>query len=214
MDTAQRRDLRKFVRGLRDRLGDNADPETAFAQVLSHCLNARDPLALGLAYQFWTHADKQRVLVRLRTEPGAKVEGSDIIAVTSLATEPYMARFLLRHGLEALWQRERSIRAIESITLLDPACGTGALLLPAFDWFFDQYQTARPDADPATICAAIFANNLFGLDIDERAVAVARAALVLRALEKTPEFVGVPENVVALAHELGSLIRVPPLASG
>src|ERR1017187_2987778 len=59
--------------------------------------------ALGWAYQFWNTEEKDRVFERVRTQKGAKIEGSDLIPATQLYTEPYMVKFLVQNSLGALW---------------------------------------------------------------------------------------------------------------
>jgi type II restriction/modification system DNA methylase subunit YeeA len=63
---------------------------------------------------------------------------------------------------------------VENITFLDPACGSGHFLLEAFDLFYQMYEAEGKYTDPATICKKILARNLYGIDIDERAVQIAR----------------------------------------
>lgn len=85
------------------------------------------------------------------------------------------------------------LRPIKEITLLDPACGTMHFGLVAFDLFAAMYQEELDRAgepgwpetpsvsDPAEIPAAILEHNLFGIDIDLRAVQLSALALYLKA---------------------------------
>ncbi len=89
-------------------------------------------------------------------------------------------------------------RLAREITFMDPACGTMHFGLVAFDLFAAMYQEEIARAGepgwPATpsvasqqeIPAAIIANNLFGVDIDLRAVQLAALALYLRAKRLGP----------------------------
>jgi hypothetical protein len=76
---------------------------------------------------------------------------------------------------------------LRAFAILDPACGEGALLLAAFDEMAPRYEEAarRLRALGAAVeidaAAEAIAHNLFGVDIDRRAVARARRALALRA---------------------------------
>jgi hypothetical protein len=86
-------------------------------------------------------------------------------------------------------------RPVRSITLFEPACGTMHFGLVAFDLFAEMYceeleragQPGWPDqpsvASEAGIPAAIIANNLFGIDIDLRAVQLSALTLYLKAKE-------------------------------
>ena len=85
------------------------------------------------------------------------------------------------------------LRPVREITLLDPACGTMHFGLVAFDLFAAMYREEierasqpgwpeRPSvADVADIPAAIVEHNLFGIDIDLRAVQLSALTLLLKA---------------------------------
>jgi len=67
----------------------------------------------------------------------------------------------------------------ESLTLLDPACGSGHILVEAYDLLRDVYLERgyrRRD-----IPRLILEKNLYGLDIDDRAAQLAGFALMMRA---------------------------------
>ncbi|MCY2987294.1 MAG: Eco57I restriction-modification methylase domain-containing protein, partial [Planctomycetota bacterium] len=96
-------------------------------------------------------------------------------------------------------------RKVEELTFLDPACGSGHFLLEAFDLFYDMYQeedhlcALAPLREPSEICRSILERNLFGIDIDARAVQIAEAALWMKAAERVfpNEFSGTQTNLVA-----------------
>ncbi len=185
------------------------------------------PDALGWAYQYWNTEEKDRVFEKVRTQKGAKIEGADIIPATQLYTEPYMVKFLVQNSLGALWMEmhpdsklyeqwkyyvKEADRApvekkpVREITFLDPACGSGHFLLEAFDLFYSMYEedaesgwgdNQSPFKTSKEICKSILCNNLFGIDIDERAVQIAEAALWMKAAEKAFDFKGVEINLVA-----------------
>ncbi len=85
------------------------------------------------------------------------------------------------------------LRQAKEITLLDPACGTMHFGLVAFDLFAEMYREelahagqpgwpARASVAAAEeIPAAIIQNNLFGIDIDLRAVQLAALTLYFKA---------------------------------
>lgn len=91
------------------------------------------------------------------------------------------------------------VRPVAGITLLDPACGTMHFGLVAFDLFAAMYQEELDRAgqpgwpespsvsDPADIAAAIIEHNLFGIDIDLRAVQLSALALYLKAKTLNPK---------------------------
>lgn len=67
----------------------------------------------------------------------------------------------------------------ESITVLDPACGSGHILVEAYDVLKAIYlERGHRERD---IPRKILQNNLFGLDIDDRAAQLAGFALLMKA---------------------------------
>jgi len=70
----------------------------------------------------------------------------------------------------------------EEITVLDPAMGSGHILVYAFDVLYDIYISAGyPEQD---IPQLILEKNLYGLDIDDRAAQLATFALLMKARSK------------------------------
>jgi len=162
------------------------------------------PDAFGWAYQYWNAEEKDRVFEMVRTKKGAKIEGSDIIPATQLYTEPYMVKFLVQNSLGATWMMmhpESKLSAsweyyvkdadrtpnekkpVAEITFLDPACGSGHFLIEAFDLLYAMYEEEGQLKGSAAICQSILNNNLFGIDIDERAVQITKAVLWMKAAE-------------------------------
>ena len=163
------------------------------------------PDALGWAYQYWNTKEKERVFEKVRTQKGAKIEGADIVPATQLYTEDYMVKFLVQNSLGATWmgmhpesklyekweyyvrQADRApvtAKPVEEISFLDPAMGSGHFHLEAFDIFYDMYVEEGRLTDPVAICHSILTRNLYGTDIDERAVQIAEAALWMKAADK------------------------------
>lgn len=72
----------------------------------------------------------------------------------------------------------------ESITLLDPACGSGHILVEAYSLFRSIY--LERGYLPREIPKLILEKNLFGLEIDERAAQLASFALMMKARADDP----------------------------
>ena len=94
-------------------------------------------------------------------------------------------------------EQRNEFRSTREITFLDPACGSGHFLLEAFDLFYDMYAEEAKVTEPDAICRSILENNLFGIDIDARAVQIAEVALWMKAAERAVGFQGKPTNLVA-----------------
>ena len=164
------------------------------------------PDAFSWAYQYWNTEEKDRIFERTRTDK-TKIEGKDIIPVTCLYTEPYMVKFLVQNSLGAQWSymhpesrlfkdweyyvrdADRTLvegKFVREITFMDPACGSGHFLLEAFDLYHELYREEGELTTTEDICASILNNNLFGIDIDERAVQISKALLWMKAKENAP----------------------------
>ncbi len=67
----------------------------------------------------------------------------------------------------------------QELTVIDPACGSGHILVYAFDLLFEIYkEQGYLERD---IPALILTHNLYGLDIDERAAQLASFAVLMKA---------------------------------
>ena len=91
----------------------------------------------------------------------------------------------------------------EELTLLDPACGSGHILVEAYDLFKAIYQERGYRA--RDIPTLILRKNLFGLEIDDRAAQLAAFALMMKARADDRRIFasGVQPNVVALQESKG-----------
>lgn len=148
-------------------------------------------------------------------------------------TPPWLARVLvdqsLGHWLAAgraeLGERDGPHRAaalrryaarVEALTVLDPACGGGALLAEALRvlvderrWIADELARATgcpPAFDRARTLAAILSANIYGLDIDVDAVDITRLALWLDAETRAEP----PSAFVAHIACADALAGLPP----
>ena len=158
--------------------------------------------SLGWVYQFWQTERKNEVN---RSE--VKIGADELPAVTQLFTEPYMVQFLLHNSLGAWWQtRHPDERCPVDLTylrqtedgapvaggfegwpddlsefrLLDPCCGSGHFLVAAFLMLVPM-RMALEDLSAAEAADAVLRDNLHGLELDQRCVAIAAFALAMEA---------------------------------
>ena len=190
---------------------------------------------LGWLYQFYIAERKDEVFAGYKK--GKKAQSQDIAPATQLFTPEWIVRYITENSLGRLWMLNNpyselassmeyyiapegdepyiEISSAEDIRVLDPACGSGHILVYAFDLLYRMYE--EEGWLPEDIPAMILRNNLSGLEIDRRAAEIASFALEMRALERDPGFLerGVDADVrvlepVALTPE--ELLRVPQLA--
>ena len=158
--------------------------------------------SLGWVYQFWQTERKNGV-----NQSEVKIGADELPAVTQLFTEPYMVQFLLHNSLGAWWQtRHPNERCPVDLTylrqtedgapvagdfegwpddlsafrLLDPCCGSGHFLVAAFLMLVPM-RMALEDLGAAEAADAVLRDNLHGLELDPRCVAIAAFALAMEA---------------------------------
>lgn len=73
---------------------------------------------------------------------------------------------------------------LEDLKVLDPAMGSGHILIYAFDILFEAY--LHSDYSKREAVKAILENNLYGLEIDDRAGQLAQFALLMKARKEVP----------------------------
>ncbi|MGH2544552.1 MAG: BREX-1 system adenine-specific DNA-methyltransferase PglX, partial [Ardenticatenaceae bacterium] len=164
----------------------------------------QDAEVIGWLYQFYITERKDQVI-------GAKkpIAAEDIPAATQLFTPHWIVRYLVENSLGRLWLLNRPnsrlaeqmpyyikpeqeetdfLRAAspEELRVCDPACGSGHMLTYAFDLLYAIYEEEGYNAPD--IPRLILEKNLFGMEIDERAGALAAFALVMKAREKDRRF--------------------------
>ncbi|WP_182025747.1 BREX-1 system adenine-specific DNA-methyltransferase PglX [Vibrio rotiferianus] len=177
---------------------------------------------IGWLYQFYISEKKDEVI-------GKVVKSEDIPAATQLFTPNWIVQYLVQNSVGRQWLQtypESSIKAEmpyyiepaeqsdevnaqlaeitpdslepEAIKVLDPACGSGHILVEAYNTLKAIYDERGYRS--REIPQLILENNLFGLDIDDRAAQLAGFALMMMAREDDRRIFtrGVKLNVLSL----------------
>ncbi|MCG7363731.1 BREX-1 system adenine-specific DNA-methyltransferase PglX [Roseomonas sp. ACRSG] len=158
---------------------------------------------IGWLYQFYISEKKDQVFARLKRN--IKIAAENIPAATQLFTPHWIVRYLVENSLGRLWLLNRPgsrlaermdyyiapeepeteflrIARPEDIRICDPACGSGHMLTYAFDLLHAIYEEEGYEA--AEIPGLILKHNLTGVEIDDRAAALAAFALAMKAAAK------------------------------
>ena len=187
---------------------------------------------LGWMYQYYNSQAKDDFF-----KSKAKATADTLPVATQLFTPEWIVRYMVENSLGRLWMlnnpqsglRERMeyyiepdvehedfirINGPEEITLCDPACGSGHILVYAFDLLFAMYE--ERGYREREIPQLILQNNLTGLEIDPRAAQIASLALAMCAREHDRRFFGrgvqANINVVAPVHiDAEELAETAPL---
>lgn len=181
----------------------------------------QDVEIIGWLYQFYISDKKDQVI-------GKVVKSQDIPAATQLFTPNWIVQYLVQNSLGRQWlqtypdsplkaQMQYYIDAgkqppavleklaeitpkqldPESIKVLDPACGSGHILVEAYKVLKAIYEERGHRS--RDIPLLILTNNLFGLDIDDRAAQLASfTVLMLARADDRRIFSRLAENHVRL----------------
>jgi type II restriction/modification system DNA methylase subunit YeeA len=165
----------------------------------------QDVEVIGWLYQFYIAEKKDQVI-------GKVVKSEDIPAATQLFTPNWIVQYLVQNSVGRQWlqtypdstlkgqmpyyiepsEQEPEVQAQldaitpesidpETIKVLDPACGSGHILVEAYNVLKAIYEERGYRS--RDIPRLILENNLFGLDIDDRAAKLAGFALLMKARE-------------------------------
>ena len=174
---------------------------------------------VGWMYQYYVSERKDEYFASRR-----KATREDLAPATQLFTPEWIVRYLTENSLGRLWMlnhpnsalvtrmeyyiapdgdAETDFKCIESpedITAVDPACGSGHILVYAFELIAAMYEEegySRRD-----IPRLILEKNLTGLEIDPRAAAMASFALNMKACEYDSRFLrrGVRPRITVLSR--------------
>lgn len=133
-------------------------------------------------------------LISYRQNTGSFYTPSSCVAfMCRLALEKYLAASVQEdeEAIRALvWRDDASgiknpgvvLSAVKDVRILDPACGSGAFLIGMLQELMELYETLEPSSsskDRYDRKLHIIQNNLYGVDIDEAAVQLARLRLWL-----------------------------------
>lgn len=167
---------------------------------------------IGWLYQYYISEEKDEIFANLKKN--IKITKDKLPAATQLFTPNWIVRYMVENSLGRIWMEsypdsqlktkwkyyldeaeqveevKKQLEEIryknvnpEEITFLDPCCGSGHILVYAFDVFYDMY--LEKGYMESEIPQLILEKNLFGIDVDERAVQLASFALMMKAREKT-----------------------------
>ena len=163
-------------------------------------IGAEAPIELiGWLYQFYNSEKKDEIFAKKE-----KITKENVPAVTQLFTPDWIVKYIVENSLGKLalestginnnlknnWkyyidsEKEENLEKIkiEDIKILDPAMGSGHILVYAFDLLFEMYENLGWSTKESVL--SILKNNLYGLEIDERAGQLASFALIMKAREK------------------------------
>ena len=157
---------------------------------------------IGWLYQFYN--SEKREVVYDGSMKKEKINREYIAPATQLFTPDWIVKYMVENSLGKLALESTGVNEslktnwkyyieseldknsekikIEDVKILDPAMGSGHILVYAFDLLFEMYENLGWSTKDSVL--SILKNNLYGLEIDERAGQLASFALMMKAREK------------------------------
>ena len=154
---------------------------------------------IGWLYQFYNSEKKDKIFAKKE-----RISKENVPAVTQLFTPDWIVKYMVENSLGKLALESTGINEslktnwkyyieskldessekikIEDVKILDPAMGSGHILVYAFDLLFEMYENLGWSTKDSVL--SILKNNLYGLEIDERAGQLASFVLMMKAREK------------------------------
>lgn len=157
---------------------------------------------LGWLYENFNAVEKEAL-----KQSGEKTEYNKVSLQSQVYTPQWVVKFLVDNTLGKAYMEMfpdsrikekyqianipdhqlRHPKDLRQMRLLDPACGSGNFLIYAFSFFYDLYvdqmENYERDYSRRDIPKMIVENNLFGVDLDERAAQISQIALFIKARE-------------------------------
>ncbi len=195
---------------------------------------------LGWLYQFYISDENERLIKSKNV-----YQKHELAPASQLFTPKWIVRYMVDNTLGQIWSeinpetkilgklefyikpayldqlQPRAKKKVEDIKFFEPCVGSAHILSYAFDVFYLIYE--EQGYNPSDIAELILKNNLFGVDIDERAAQIASFVLMMKGRRKNSRFLkkGIVPNISFYqnfeddpkfdnATALGSLISVEP----
>lgn len=205
-------------------LPQNILAEGGFVDMINHTEFITDedfhsPELIGWLYQFYISERKDEVFAKK-----GKFEADEIPAATQIFTPNWIVKYMVQNTVGRIFldnnpgpnpfkdkwkylvdqeqQADENIYRYNELTDLkvaDLACGSGHILNECFDILYDLYIYEGYTRSEAI--ENIFAHNLTGIDLDNRAKQLATFALMIKACQKDSSFID--------AHALPHVLTMP-----
>lgn len=152
---------------------------------------------IGWLYQYYNQSEKDRVISAKKV-----YKKHEIAYATQLFTPDWIVKYMVDNSLGKYWIERNKESALTNklnyfisdstekkleyedptnITFIDPCCGSGHILVYAFELFYQMYEEAG--YNKKDIASLILEKNIYGLDIDDRAGQLSILSIVLKARE-------------------------------
>ncbi|GAB6099285.1 BREX-1 system adenine-specific DNA-methyltransferase PglX [Halanaerocella petrolearia] len=156
---------------------------------------------LGWVYQYFNEEEREEF-----KDSSRKANANDLPVATQVYTPDWIVKYMVDNSLGTYWAEmhsettlideldlefspdhklgTRKKKSVKDIKVLDPACGSGHFLIYAFDLLYEMYLEEGQVAEEK-IPYEIVKNNLYGIDVDRRAVQLTALSLYMKVKQTT-----------------------------
>jgi len=109
-------------------------------------------------------------------------------------TPKFIVDYIVKNALGPVLDKCKSINDLQKIKILDPACGSGSFLVAAMNFLIKKYEEfgVKPDG---FLKIQILQNNIYGVDLDQQAVELARLNLLLNTFDSQTKLPNLGSNI-------------------
>ena len=149
---------------------------------------------IGWLYQYYISEKKDDVFAKLKKN--IKISKENVPSATQIFTPDWIVKYMVENTLGRYADEniannlkyyvknsdnKNSNKPIENIKFIDPCCGSGHILVYAYKLLYEMYLNAGYSKN--LIPELILNNNLYGVDIDDRACQLSILSVLLKARE-------------------------------
>ena len=109
-------------------------------------------------------------------------------------TPSYIEDYIVEQALKPVLDNCHSVAELKAIKVLDPACGSGSFLIKAMEMIEKKYVEFGARKGEG-IRLQVLLDNIYGVDLDEKAVEIARLNLVINSLETRMKLPGLEQHI-------------------
>ena len=193
-------------------LPDNILAQGGFIDLLNHTTYITDEdytksELIGWLYQFYISEKKDEDFDSFKK--GKKAEAEDIPAATQIFTPNWIVKYMVQNTVGRIYldnnpyselgsemkylvgekTPDEAVLHLDDLAdykMIDPACGSGHILVEAFDLFYSMYREEGYSSRQAV--ENILQKNIIGIDLDTRAKQLATFALLMKAVNADESF--------------------------
>ncbi|MFA6171025.1 MAG: N-6 DNA methylase [Patescibacteria group bacterium] len=109
-------------------------------------------------------------------------------------TPKFIVDYIVQNALGPVLDKCKSINDLQKIKILDPACGSGSFLVAAMNFLIKKYEEFGSKSN-GLLKIQILQNNIYGVDLDQQAVELARLNLLLNTFDSQTKLPNLGGNI-------------------